>query len=712
VPVATVDPESSRDPLSGQWTRPGQLLALLGLTGFAISQPLLSLTGDDPSLFTQHNVDGTALLVYVLAVALLPPLAMWAVVVVVGRVNRRAGDILFLVLAAALAALTLIQALKSADISNGIVLGVAAVAMALVFAGLLLRVRPAYTWVRFTAPLPLFAVVLFVVASPSGDLMRSANGAAAQTSGDDVSPLVFILLDQFPTLTLLDEDRGIDPVRFPNLAELSEAGTWYRNYTVNAPSTPRSIPALLSSQTPNLETPLWTNFPDSIFSLLAPTHELEVSEESTKLCGFTDCPLRHAADNPDLGGLIEDTADVWVERISLGPTHGQDFGQFQEELSPADVAAADDGPRDFGAAVQNFEAALRAYPVRFKEFHDSLRVSSRPDFFYLHLLSPHLPWIVYPDGREYATLNDGMVAANYGEAPPSAAVRAWGLAIEEQRHTWQAQHADRLVGETMARLREIGLYDDATIVITSDHGITLDYGPQGLEATYSLTPETVDSMAYVPLIVKRPGQQNGGIDDTNLMGVDLLPTVADAVGVNIDFPVEGHPAGSPELAARGDEKFIHAFSGEIYDRALGIVRFDSSAAPTVDDRVLGLQPPAASLVFGLVRRLGVEDRLGTSVEALEPVPGGSARVHYLYELQSPRTDAAPLGVVAGVVDNGPPRESTALIAVDDTIVTAALVDASGQFATLLPPDALSANGNDIRVVLVDGDAASELTLRS
>ena len=141
---ASTTPEG-RDPDREQtsaprWSRPGELLALLGLTGFAISQPLLSVAGENTELFTFNNVDGPALVVYALGVALVPPLLLWGLVVAVGLVSRKAADVLFITCAAALAALTVVQVLKSARVSNGLLLGIVASLAAIGFGAALLRI--------------------------------------------------------------------------------------------------------------------------------------------------------------------------------------------------------------------------------------------------------------------------------------------------------------------------------------------------------------------------------------------------------------------------------------------------------------------------------------------------------------------------------------------------------------------------------------------
>src|SRR6185436_7413662 len=97
------------------------------------------------------------------------------------------------------------------------------------------------------------------------------------------------MLDEFPTIDLLDEDRDIDAERFPNLASLTGDFTWYRDYTVPANETLLSIPSILTGKLPVDVPAVAAQHPDSLFSLLAPTHDLHVFESATKLCGLEAC---------------------------------------------------------------------------------------------------------------------------------------------------------------------------------------------------------------------------------------------------------------------------------------------------------------------------------------------------------------------------------------------------------------------------------------
>ncbi|CAN5873840.1 hypothetical protein BH23ACT2_BH23ACT2_25130 [soil metagenome] len=701
--------------------RPGHLLALLGLTGFAVSQPLLSLAGENPTLFTFAEVRGSEVVAFAAVVALVPPLVLWAVVVVVGRVHRQAGDGLFLVLAGVLAGATAIQLAKSAGIEGPVLLAAVVVAAAVGFGAALARWPWVDQWVRFTSPLPVVALLLFLLATPSGQLVRSPTAAAARVDAFGAPPLVFVMLDELPTASLLGPDGAIDPVRFPNIASLADDATWYPNYTIMAPSTVRSVPNILTGREPSNDQPLWTEHPDSLFSLLAPTHELAVSETVTQLCGFQDCAFSGSEEatateslSSRLGGTLGDIAGVWVDRVSPQNTGDPDLGQFQEDAVPLAGEATEAGfDDDFGDPDE-----VRARPGRLTDFLASLEPGDRPGLHYLHLMLPHQPWTFHPDGTQYA-LPDSDDPLELPDPPPEeptdpgpvgpeveAQDPDWSLAVIEQRHLLQASYTDRLVGEVLDRLDETGLYDDAVVVVTSDHGINFKRFPDQRGAD----EESVGAIGYVPLLVKGAGQREPRVDDSNLMAVDLLPTLADAIGIEVPWELDGHPAGSPEIAGRGGAKQMASLDGGFRGSIDGVIDYDLSARPGLEDRLVGPIAEDDATLGGLVDRVGATDLLGAELDALGPSPApGSAAVIGLDELRAPTPGEPMLGAVGGLVD-APVDQGTLLVAIDGRIVTAAPLEPDGFFNTLMPPGALDRDGNELRLAVLADDEVLEIEL--
>lgn len=183
------------------------------------------------------------------------------------------------------------------------------------------------TWASYTAVLPLLAVAVFTVASPASALLSSPDPpeVAPAEGGDDPS-VVLIVLDELPTQSLLDEAAGIDSARFPNLAAFAGDATWYRHNSALAPITNSAVPAMLTGRLPTLDAPLFVEHPDNLFTLLAPTHGLEVLESLTALCPYDSCPPMVTGDDgeqegiddgsPGLRDLIDASVDVWLDRVS------------------------------------------------------------------------------------------------------------------------------------------------------------------------------------------------------------------------------------------------------------------------------------------------------------------------------------------------------------------------------------------------------------
>jgi arylsulfatase A-like enzyme len=99
----------------------------------------------------------------------------------------------------------------------------------------------------------------------------------------------------------------------------------------------------------------------------------------------------------------------------------------------------------------------------------------------------------------------------------------------------EINYADRHVGRLLDGLREAGIYEDALIVLTADHGE--EFGEHGL---YREHWSTHDGTQRIPLLVKPPADcpvETGGRDHL-VTNVDLGPTLADYAG--LDAPEGWH----------------------------------------------------------------------------------------------------------------------------------------------------------------------------
>jgi len=158
----------------------------------------------------------------------------------------------------------------------------------------------------------------------------------------------------------------------------------------------------------------------------------------------------------------------------------------------------------------------------------------KPFFLFLHTFQIHGPYASpSPWNEMFLDENAGWdklalrnFLDNQGEDYPfSAAEKANIIALYdgEIRYT-----DDVLIGPLVARLKELGIYDNTLLIITSDHGEEFD------EHGGWLHGRTVyDELIRVPLVIKFPDSAYMGkrIESKSRL-IDIMPTVLEAAGIS------------------------------------------------------------------------------------------------------------------------------------------------------------------------------------
>jgi hypothetical protein len=268
-------PEDDRRRRLGDRLHLWALVELFVLSGFAIAQPLLDVTGKSPDFFLFRRADRLDIVLLVTGVTLLPALGIWALEVAVGVVSETVRRFLHLAAVFGLFTLLAIQvAKKLTDLRGPVLVGIALVAGVLA-AGLYARQSWVRLWLRYLAPAPVVFALLFLLLSPTAKLVLPAR--AEPTSGAQAPAaaapgthphVVMILFDEFPLSSLLDSKGQIDKRVYPNFAELAGQSTWYRNATGVAGYTPWAMPAMLTGNYPaKVKAPSYTEYPDNMLTL-------------------------------------------------------------------------------------------------------------------------------------------------------------------------------------------------------------------------------------------------------------------------------------------------------------------------------------------------------------------------------------------------------------------------------------------------------------
>lgn len=87
-------------------------------------------------------------------------------------------------------------------------------------------------------------------------------------------------------------------------------------------------------------------------------------------------------------------------------------------------------------------------------------------------------------------------------------------------------YMDMHIGYILDALREEGIYDDVSFIISADHGENI-----GELNSYSEHSTADDVTCHIPMIIKWKGGQQGITDDTFRYNIDLAPTIADLFGL-------------------------------------------------------------------------------------------------------------------------------------------------------------------------------------
>ena len=159
-----------------------------------------------------------------------------------------------------------------------------------------------------------------------------------------------------------------------------------------------------------------------------------------------------------------------------------------------------------------------------------------------------------------------------------------------QRHLLEVAYLDRFVVGLLQRLDETGLYDRALVIVTADHGIS--FRPGGWKR--HVTRENVADIGVVPLFVKYPGQKKGREDRRGAQTIDVLPTVADVLGIGLPWSVDGRslrssPVNRP-VRVDGREAVVVASHDEVSAEVLRVARRNAAYFGTGADSLYRFGP--------------------------------------------------------------------------------------------------------------------------
>ncbi|MPZ53466.1 MAG: sulfatase-like hydrolase/transferase [Acidimicrobiia bacterium] len=665
------------------WT----IAAIAVVGSLTLSQPLLSLLGRSPEFFVAKEMTSLEIVLFALGVTLVPVVLAVPLLIVRGvspMLGQWALDLVLGAMVAVFVAYFLDEPGRPWEQIGGIALGVGVLfAMAYHFS------KGMRTAVRFLVPAPLLIVALFLLTGPVSALVWSGDeiGAAVGSDAAD-TPVVVLVTDEFPLSTIMSGEGEFVEEGFPNLARLADDGVWYRNAVANAAGTAQGIPAIATGKITKLgDLPTSTNHPDSMFTALRRSHAMRVTEQVTKVCPEDVCSSEETSRIEMWKTLISDVRII-ATHLVLPTEQSQDlpaidanWGNFaQEGFETGDILEA------FNAAIEDDRRA------EFDEFFPVLREDTeRPLFAFGHFLLPHQPWLLLDDGTfiggaGFSIFDDGVVWD-----------RDWPRALGMQRHLLVAKYVDTRIGQILDELEANDLYDDALVMLVSDHGAGWVPGQERREPIQ----ETAANISSVPFIVKYPdgfgdAPAAGSVDSARAETIDVAPTVFDVLGVEPPYAVDGVSLLDVDGRSERTETTITGPRGTMLTAAAAFEGLFEDA--TEVDRWFPNRDP-----WELRHPDAPPDLLGSTPEVRDdPAVEVSVVDRERFEAVDPDTEPYPAVVYADV--SGAEEGTVAGILVDGQVVT--LTETFQPYdlmraAAVIPKGVLKTGSTDVDMVLFD-----------
>ncbi len=508
-------------------------VSLFALSGFAVAQPLFGLIGAEPEFWVARDAGYLDLLVLVIGVVAVIPGTLLVAEYVVSRFHERVSWYLHLAFVAGLSALVgvdILDTVTGGDV-RGLYLMVAAALVGIGLAAVYLRSKSLRDFVSILAIGPVVFTLLLVFSVPS---LGAPDAATVDASIDSETSVVVVVLDEFQLASIQNADGTIDDSRFPNIARLAERSTWYPYATTVHDNTLKAVPAILTGSYPNPDfVATAADYPVNLFTILGESHTMRVSEDVTQLCPVSLCADTDSDESlgTHLFTLVSDTAVVYLHTVTpttlryrLPPIGTRWEGFLVDDGAPSGTTAV---PADLGEYERKFSAQTNGdkRAVGYGRFLDSFDPALGPTLYYAHVDLPHAPWSTLPGGAWYP----------YSDLIPGQSPQGvwtgdhWYVQQAYQRFQLNVGYVDVLVGATLDRLDELGMFDDSLIVFVSDHGENFAIN----ESRRAITDVSLAAVGGIPLFVKYPGQTEPVLSQANAQTVDIVPTVVAALGGSV-----------------------------------------------------------------------------------------------------------------------------------------------------------------------------------
>jgi arylsulfatase A-like enzyme len=163
-----------------------------------------------------------------------------------------------------------------------------------------------------------------------------------------------------------------------------------------------------------------------------------------------------------------------------------------------------------------------------------------PWFLYVGTVDTHVSWRAKePWIEQYNPGYNGRFAKVFSGADAAAAATGAKLTEAETKHVRalydsNVSYQDKVLGDLIAKLEAEGRWQDTMLIITADHG-----DEQWEDGRVGHGASTRDMLVHVPLLIHYPPLLPAGKYAAGTELIDVVPTMADALGQPIDPEWQG-----------------------------------------------------------------------------------------------------------------------------------------------------------------------------
>ena len=332
------------------------------------------------------------------------------------------------------------------------------------------------------------------------NILSFQNNLPAMSSPEQIpsnveGPILILIFDEFPSYTIFSENLDIRS-EYENLNSLAKQSYIFPFNQALASSSKESLSLTFSE----------FEFDES----LVENYNLKFIEPITNICPYENCNYSKRLTKYE---YLKDLVAVLLNVLDYN---------FINDYIPN----IDDRFGDFW--INNKQFAEDYWEVDFRILNNLTMNVSKNDFIFAHIIIPHTPWKYFSNGETYSMQPDnGRSFFLNDEYEWKKQFENKTFIIDESsRHINQVLYVDSLIGEIIGNLKKQKMYDTATIIIASDHGINVS--KRG--AYRSLNDINYTDIINTPLIIKTPDQKNNN-KILNVVGNQLI---ADFLKVVID----------------------------------------------------------------------------------------------------------------------------------------------------------------------------------